>query len=142
MRLAIIKWIAVGSKVPAIAFNLGVAASVVKNKIRVMRYLQDENLKDAEKTAYKIHINKTSPAASAGSKRFLAMTGLTFQEKTFDNMIHLYRPELLRVLRAKNQYEAIMRLPKSVRNTLRNNKIVSRSGKDQVVTAEAREHLK
>jgi hypothetical protein len=142
LRLDIIKWIAVDSKISEIALNLGVAASVIRKKIRMMRYLHDENLKNAEKKAYKLHLSKSNIATSTGSKRFLTMTGLTFQEKNFDNMIDLYRSELLRVLKAKNQYEAIMRLPRSIRSTLCRNKIIIRGGKDQVVSAEARKHLK
>jgi hypothetical protein len=140
-RISILKGISVGSTVPSIALELGIAASVVKHDIRVMRYLRDEDLKEAERTAFRLPINKPTTAAIAGSQRFLEMTGLTFQEKTFINMVDFYRSELRNVLRSKSQYAALMMLPKSVLKTLRNNGIVSRGGKNLVITTEARNQL-
>jgi hypothetical protein len=140
-RLSILKGISHGSNAPAIALELGIATSVVKHEIQVMRYLRDEGLKEAEKVAFELPVNKPRTAAIAGSKRFLEMTGLTFQEKTFRNMVEFYKPELLGVIRAANQYEALMRLPKSVLKTLRNNEIINHERKNLVITAKARSQL-
>jgi hypothetical protein len=71
----------------------------------------------------------------------MSMTGMTFQEKNFENMIHYYKLELLKVYEAKNQYIAIMSLPKSTQRTLINNGIISGRKYNRRITDEALKHL-
>jgi len=69
--------------------------------------------------------------------RFLLMTGITLEERTFRNMIDFHKTELMKIMNAEDQDAAIRALPKSTRRTMRNNGIV----KDWRTTAGAEKYL-
>jgi hypothetical protein len=69
------------------------------------------------------------------------MTGMTFQEKTRNNMMFFYRPELRKILKSKNEENAIRELPNSVKKTMKRNGIISTGWKRLEITAYARAYL-
>ena len=69
------------------------------------------------------------------------MTGMTFKEKSFRNMIEFYKPELRKILKSEKQYAAINKLPKSIRRILKNNGIIAYGRKNLRITSDAREYL-
>jgi len=69
--------------------------------------------------------------------RFLLMTGMTLEERTFRSMIDFHKTELMKIMNAEDQDAAIRALPKSTRRTMRNNWIV----KDWRITAGAEKYL-
>ena len=113
-----------GLKHSEIAAQLGVNRRVILNDLRFMRKNGDPELKEAHKAQEQIRVNRPS-VASINSERFLNMTGMTFQEKSFRNMIDFNKQRLMKILNSKNQHAAIMRLPKSIRRTLKNNGIIT-----------------
>ena len=124
-RLIILEGISQGLKHSEIATQLGVNRWDILNDLKLMRNNGDPELKEAQEAQEQIRVNKPS-VASIGNERFLNMTGLTFQEKSFRNMIDFNKHALMKILNSKNQHAAIMRLPKSIRKTLKNNGIITK----------------
>ena len=124
-RLIILEGISQGLKHSEIATQLGVNRWDILNDLKLMRNNGDPELKESQEAQEQIRVNKPS-VASIGNERFLNMTGLTFQEKSFRNMIDFNKHALMRILNSKNQHAAIMRLPKSIRKTLKNNGIITK----------------
>jgi hypothetical protein len=69
------------------------------------------------------------------------MTGMTFQEKNFENMISFYRPELMKILASKNEYVAIMGLSEGVQRTLVHNEIIDGRKYRRQISSKARGFL-
>jgi hypothetical protein len=123
-RLIILEGTSQGLKQSEIATQLGVNKWVILNDLRYMRNNGDPGLIEALKTQEQIRENKLS-VSSISNERFQNMTGMTFQEKSFRNMIDFNKYELLKILNSNNQHAAIMRLPKSLRKTLKRNGIIT-----------------
>ena len=123
-RLIILEGISQGLKHSEIATQLGVNRWVILNDLRFMRNNGDPELNEAQKAQEQIRVNKPS-VASISNERFLNMTGMTFQEKSFRNMIDFNKQVLMKILNSKNQRTAIRSLPKSIRKTLKNNGIIT-----------------
>ena len=111
---------------------MGIRRRALERDVYTMRRLRDPGLLDAEKAA-EAKIDKLRKAASLKrDKRFLNMTGMTFLEKSFHNMVYFYKPELTEILNSEDQVTAIRGLPKSVRRTLLRNKILIKMGQFEV----------
>ena len=130
-----------GSRMTEIADRLGVKLLVVRREVRTMQYQRSPELKVAREKAYSNLMAERGAASSKSGERFMEMTGLTFQEKTFQNMVDFYKPELRRILESENQYAAILRLPKSVLRTLRGNEIILRVRGGFEIASGARRYL-
>lgn len=140
-RLMILEGISQGLRPSEIAAQLGVNRWVIMNDLRLMRYNGDPELRQVERAQERIRVEKKGSVARVRDDRFLRMTGMTFQEKSFRNMIDFYKPELMRILRSENQYAAILNLPKSVQRTLKNNGIVANGRLKREITPHARMYL-
>lgn len=115
-----------------IAYKMGIRRRALERDVYTLRRLRDPGLLDAEKAA-EAKIDKLRKAASLKrDKRFLNMTGMTFLEKSFHNMVYFYKPELTEILNSEDQVTAIRGLPKSVRRTLLRNKILIKMGQFEV----------
>ncbi len=129
-----------------IAAQLGVNRWVVMNDLRYMQYSGDSELKRAQEAQERIRVEKQSVIARdriyvKHNERFLRMTGMTIQEKSFRNMIDFNRHELMKILNSKDQNAAIMKLPKSVRKPLMRNGIITSGWHSREITSHAREYL-
>ena len=124
-RLIILEGISQGLKPSEIATQLGVNRWVILNDLRYMRNNGDPELKEAQEAQEQIRVNKPS-VASINNERFLNMTGMSFQEKSFRNMIDFNKHVLMKILNSNNQHAAIMSLPKSIRKILKNNGIITK----------------
>lgn len=129
-----------------IATKLGVNRRVVLNDLKIMRYKGDPELKQARRAQEQIREKYQS--VSTGDKvhtrqneRFLRMTGMTLQEKSFRNMIDFNRQELMKVLNSEDQNAAIFKLPKSIRRILMHNGIITKGWHNREITTHAREYL-
>ena len=139
-RLIILEGINEGLTNDKIAAKLGVKSYVVKRDLNVMKYSKDPELKrarDKGKEKQKVEKLKASKAHVIEEK-FHLMTGVTFKEMTFSNMMTFYEPEIRKILKAEKQSGAISCLPKSVSKTLRRNGIIAPGGKTLIVTQKAR----
>jgi hypothetical protein len=124
-----------------IAEKMGVNINVVKSDLKGMKYTRDPDLKQAY-TDKKIRALTAKKArAHVRNKKFKLMTGMTFQEKNFENMVHYYRSELIKILKSKDENEAIMALPKSVQRTLSRNEIINGFTNSRQISSKARNYL-
>jgi len=123
-----------------IAVQLGVRRGDLLRDLRAMRHSRDQGLRDAQRTA-QVKVSAEKQVVSIRrDERFHAMTGMTLQEKTFQNMIHYYKSELMAILRSGNPEAAIRRLPQSTRRTLMHNGILTKRNRPQI-TLQARDQL-
>jgi transcriptional antiterminator len=145
-RLIILKGLSQDLTYSEIASQLGVNRWVIMTDLKLMRKNGDPEYKTAKKVQEKIRAKKRETLDKDKihikyNERFLRMTGMTIQEKTFINMIEFYRPELIEIINSKDQHTAIMKLPKSVRNTLNNNGIITQGWHEVEVSSEACNYL-
>ncbi len=139
-RQVILEGVEKGAKPSEIAAQLGVNRWTIKNDLKVMQHNRDQELEQAVRKAQE-QVKEEKPSAShVLGERFLQMTGMTFQEKTFQNMIHFYGDELRKILGSEDQSTAIGRLPKDVRRALIHNEIITRRNKCEI-TESARSYL-
>lgn len=74
-------------------------------------------------------------------KRFYGMTGMTINEKTFQNMINFHKPELRKAMGSKDESNEISKLSRTDRKILLRNKIINRGCGKYQITPEARDFL-
>ena len=110
-RPTILNGVSQGFKNSEIATELGVQRWIITKDLKMMCYNSDPELKEAHKTQEQFLAEKLRADANVSNDRFTLMTGMTFQEKTFNNMVIFYKPELMKILRSGDQYAAIMKLP-------------------------------
>ena len=140
-RLTILNGINGGLSHEKIAEKMGIQPRMLRRDLKRMRRIKDPELRQIQKNAEtKAIVDKEEKANRAG-ERFKRITGMTFQEKTFNNMISFYEPEIRKIMRAKEQDVAIRCLPSSVYKTLKRNGIIASGWKTLQVTQRARNHL-
>ena len=137
-RPIILEGISRGLKQSEIAAQLRVNRWVIKNDIKFMRNNGDPELKKAQEAQEQI---RAITQARISNEIFLNMTGMTFQEKSFRNMIDYNKRALLKILRSEDQNSAIMKLSKNIRKTMRRNGIITKRWKDNEITERAQEYL-
>jgi len=129
-RLTILKGISQDLKYSEIAAQLGINRWTLLNDVRLMRRNRGPGLRDAENARDAIRTEKSMRLKAERvyvkqEELFLSMTGMTLQEKTFRNMIDFYRSELMAMMKAEDQGDAIMVLPKVDRRTMLHNGILN-----------------
>jgi hypothetical protein len=139
-RPIIIRGINQGLRNSVIAKQLGVNKRIILNDLQLMRYNKDPELEKALKSQAKIARAKQS-LATINNDKFFDMTGMSFQEKSFRNMIDYNRNELLKIISSKNQHSAIMKLPKSIRKSLVNNGIIISGWKNSEISSKTIDYL-
>ncbi len=124
-----------------IAAKLGVNPRVVRRDVNRMQHQRDPEIREALKTAQEKVLAKKLSIANRPGERFLRETGMTFQEKTFNNMMTFYDTEIRKILRSKIESDAIRELPSSVRKTLKRNGIIAQGWKTPEITHKAKSFL-
>jgi hypothetical protein len=114
--------------------------------IKFMRRIGDLGLIQAEEAQVQVREEKVllliqEKGHFKQNERFLGMTGITLQEKSFRNMIDFNKYELLKILKSEDQHAAIIGLPKSIRKTLKRNGIITKRWQDNEITERAQEYL-
>jgi hypothetical protein len=140
-RLLILKGINQDHTSIEIAAEMGVAKWIVLNDLRAMKYNKDPELKqaylDKETRAHAYTQSKTN----LRDERFHIMTGKTFQEKNFENMINYYKSELQVIYKSRDERVAISGLSKNVRRTLKHNEILTGHGPKEQLSGKTRDYL-
>jgi DNA-binding Lrp family transcriptional regulator len=124
-----------------IATKLGVTPREVRRDVNRMQHQRDPELKLALKKAHEKGLAKKQSIANRPGERFQSDTGMTFQEKTFNNMMTFYDTEIKKILRSKIESDAIRELPSSVRKTLKRNGIIAQGWKTPEITNKAKSYL-
>jgi hypothetical protein len=145
-RLIILRGISQDLKHSEISAQLGANRWVIMSDIKFMRRTGDLGLEKAEAAQVQAREKKVLLFTKEKSnfkqnERFLGMTGITLQEKSFRNMIDFNKHELLEILKSKNQHTAIIKLPKSIQKTLKRNGIITKRWQDNEITELAQEYL-
>lgn len=145
-RLVILKGISQDLNNSEISAQLGATRGVLMRDIKLMRSSGDLGLIKAEKAQVlvrekKVLLLKTGKRQVKQNERFLGMTGITLQEKSFRNMIDFNKHELLKILDSKDQNTAISRLPESIRRTLKNNGIITEGWHECELSLKALDYL-
>ena len=140
-RLMILKGIGQDLNVLEIATKLGVNRWIVSKDLRTMRYNRDPELIKAYKDRAARALANRQSFTKVRDERFHLMTGMTFQEKNFENMISFYTPELMKILSSKKEYVAIMGLSKGVQRTLVHNEIIAGRKYRRRISSKARSFL-
>lgn len=124
-----------------IAAEMGVGKWTVLNDIKAMSRNRDPELKQAyvDKET-RLHANSVS-LTNLRDAKFRVMTGLTFQEKNFQNMINYYKAELQHIYKSKDEYTAITGLSTDIRKTLKRNDILTGHRGRIKLTDKARDFL-
>ena len=145
-RLIILKGISKDLKNSEISAQLGANRWVIMSDVKLMRRNGDLGLKQAEKAQVQVREEKfllftKGKRYFKQNERFLGMTGISLQEKSFRNMIDFNKYELLKILKSEDQHAAIMSLPESIQKTLKKNGIITKRWQDNEITEHAHEYL-
>ena len=124
-----------------IAEKMEVKIHVVKSDLKGMKYNRDLDLRQAYADKKIRALTVKRARANVRNERFKIMTGMTFQEKNFENMVNYYRSELIKIIRSKDENKAIRALPKSVQRTLTRNEITNGFTNSRVISSKARNYL-
>ena len=139
-RQILLKGISQNLNYTEIANSLGVRRGDLLRNLKTMRYSGDQGLRDAQRAAQAKISAEKQVVSRRREERFHAMTGMTLQEKSFQNMLYYYKTEITTILRSKDPEAAIRDLPQSTRRTLMHNGILTKRNKPQI-TPQARSHL-
>ena len=140
-RLVILRGIGQDLTSLEIAAKMDVKISIVKSDLKAMKYNRDPELKQAIADKKIRALASKQALVTVRNERFKHMTGMTFQKKNFENMVNYYRPELIKILRSKDENAAIIGLPKSVQKTLTRNEITNGFAHRRQISSAAREYL-
>jgi hypothetical protein len=145
-RHIILKGICQDLKHSEISAQLGANRWVIMSDIKFMRRNGDLGLKQAEKAQAQIRKEKVILIRNEKehfkqNEKFLSMTGITLQEKSFRNMIDYNKRELLKILKSKDQHAAIIKLSTNIRKTLKKHGIITNKWHDNKITERAQEYL-
>jgi hypothetical protein len=145
-RLIILKGISQDLKHSEISAQLGANRWGIISDIKFMRRIGDLGLIQAEEAQIQVREEKVlllikEKGHFKQNERFLGMTGITLQEKSFRNMIDFNKYELLKILKSEDQHAAIIKLPKNIRKTLKRNGIITKRWQDNEITELAQEYL-
>ena len=107
-----------------------------------MQHERDLELREMyQKKKELIKANK-QVSAQKRDNRFYGMTGMTIDEKMFQNMIHFHKNELKKVMGSKDESKEISKLSRKVRTILQRNKIINRGCGKYKITPKARDFIK
>ena len=140
-RIDIIDCINKGYGVSEIARRLDVPRWAIIRDIKRMRHHRDSGLKEAYTHAREQAQAKKQLTANLPDEKFHRMTGMTFEEKTRNNMMFFYRHELRKILNSENEGDAIRELSNSVKKTMKRNGIINTRWKCLQITEYARAYL-
>jgi hypothetical protein len=124
-----------------LASQLGVSRRKVIREVKTLRRRRDPDLFEAQRAA-KVRVDEEKLSVSRKrEERFFRMTGMTIQEKSYQNMVQFYKPEILSILESENQEAAVSEIPQRVRKILRKYNIltgrsfpeISRRARDQLL---------
>jgi hypothetical protein len=140
-RLMILSGLRRGYVLADIAAEIGVGKSVVVADIRSMKYVKDPELRKVYQDKETHLVEGRDLRRKMRDAQFRMMTGMSFEEKNFSNMINYYKVELQGVLRSPDERFAISCLSKNVRRVLKQNNITVGHGRNEQLSVEARDYL-
>jgi predicted DNA-binding protein YlxM (UPF0122 family) len=140
-RFTILEGISKNLSYSEIAEQLGVNRWTINSDIRRMKYDRDPKLKQMYQKRKELIKNKRQVSAQKRDNRFYGMTGMTIDEKMFQNMIDFHKHELKKVMDSKDESHEISKLSRNARKILKRNKIINYGWGYYEITPKARNFL-
>ena len=140
-RIIILKGMNEGLSREKIAEGLGVSPVVVRRDVSRMRRIRDPDLREASRNAEEISDQEKKIQSNRADENFKEQTGMTFKEKTFNNMMTFYGPEIKKILRSSTEIDEIRKLPHSTLKALKRNGIIAQGWKTPAITDKAKRYL-
>lgn len=123
-----------------LAARLGVQRKELIRDVKTMRQRRDPALLEAQRAGKARVDDEKQSASNRRDERFFRMTGMTIREKTFQNMVHFYRPEIMSILQSEDREAAISEIPQRIRKTLRKHEILT-SRNNSYISQQAQDQL-
>jgi hypothetical protein len=139
-RQIILKGISQNLRYGEIATQLGVRRSVLISDVKAMHRRRDPDLQDAQRLGQAKKSKEKQSASKRRDENFYNQTGMTFHEKSFQNMVYFFKHELMTILRSEDHKAAIRKLPKSTRRTMIHNGILTKRNSAEI-TQRAQDQL-
>jgi len=114
------------------AYHIGVRRMELVRIVKAMRRIRDPDLLNAQLSGEAKIDERKRAKSKRRDEKFYEMTGMTLQEKTHQNMVNFYKPELINILNCEDELSAIRELPASVRKTLKKNNILTKRRKPEI----------
>jgi hypothetical protein len=115
-----------------LASQMGISRRKVIREVKTLRRRRDPDLFEAQRAA-KARVDEEKLSASRRrDERFFNMTGMTIHEKSYQNMVQFYKPEILSILESENQEAAVSEIPQRVRKILRKYDILTGRGYPEI----------
>jgi hypothetical protein len=141
-RLIIIRGVSLDLKYSEIASQIGASQGILRSDIKYMRRNDDLGFKQAEKDQLLVReLNAKDSIHVQQNERFLDMTGISLQEKSFRNMIDFNKNALMKILQSEDQNAGITKLSSSIQKSLKKHGIVTKRMQDKEITNRAKEYL-
>lgn len=140
-RQALLNGISQNLKYTVIATQLGVRRNEVISDVKAMQRSRDPDLFEALRLGQAKDNQEKQSASKKRDESFYDRTGMTFHEKSFQNMVHFFKHELMTIIRSEDHETAIRKLPKSTRRTMINNGILKKRNSTEI-TQKALNQLK
>ena len=138
-RPAVLEGISQNQTYKEIAFKLDVNEADIFRDISTMRFNKDPGLFNAQRMRQDIRKKKQELWSKTLEDKFTKMTGMTIQEKSFENMVDYYKPELLIILSSRDSATEIKKLPLTTRRALLKAGLLN--SKHTEITQKALDHL-
>jgi len=117
-RPAILKGISQNQPYKEIADKLEVSPLYIYRDINSMRYARDPDLIEAQRMGISKKREKQALRSKTLEEDFSNMTGMSIKEKSFENMVHFYKDELMFVLGGVGSNVEIKKLPLNTRRAM------------------------
>jgi hypothetical protein len=140
-RQVLLNGISQNIKYTELAALLGVRRRELITEVKTLQRNRDPDLEKARRLGQAKKRKEELAASRKREENFYEMTGMTFQEKSFQNMVYFFKRELLTIVRSRDQEAAIRNLPKSTRRTMVHNGILIKR-KSNEITQKAVNQLK
>ena len=140
-RFTILEGISNNLSYSEIAKQLGVNRWIINSDIRRMKYDRDPKLNQMYQKRKELITAKKQMFARNQNNRFYGMTGMTIDEKMFQNMINFHKLELKRVMNSTDESNEISKLSRNARKILKRNKIINYGWGFYEITPKARDFL-
>ena len=124
-----------------IAAQMGINRWIVMRDLRSMKFNKDPELKQAYLDQENRVLKKRQSLTNVRDESFHLLTGMTFQEKNFENMINFYKPELTKIIMSRDENIAISGLYKNIQRVLKHNEIIGGGKNRRKITSKARAYL-
>ncbi len=138
-RPAVLEGISQNQTIKDIALKLGVTQLHIYRDINSMRYYRDPDFIKAQRMGQVTRKKEKALRVESLEEKFTKMTGKSIQEKSFENMVFHYKPELLIVLESGDFETGIKKLSLNTRRALVKAGLLNK--KHTEITQKALDHL-